>query len=73
MVTSSGLVFYEETFWAINYESVDKIARAAIINWRANEYRFEHGALLNSNKYGAVGAYESGPIFYITFMAAASP
>ena len=72
-VVTSGLVLYEETFWAIHYDSVAEIAAAALFTWKANEYRFEHGALLTSNKYGAVGAYESGDVFYITFTAAATP
>ena len=71
--TPSGLVLYEETFWAIHYKTINEIATAALFAWMANEYRFEHGALLSSNKYGAVGAYETGGVFYIAFMAAASP
>lgn len=72
-VTTSGLVLYEETFWAIYYDSVDEIAQAALLTWQANQYRFEHGALVPSNEYGAIGVYESGPVFYITFMASAYP
>jgi uncharacterized protein YkwD len=72
-VTTTSLVAYVETFWAIHYETVDKIARAALLSWQANQYRFEHGALLVSNEYGAIGVYESGPIFYITFMASGYP
>lgn len=72
-VVTSALVLYEETFWAIYYDSVDEIARAALFTWMANEYRFEHGALLPSNEYGAIAAYESGDIIYITFMASAYP
>ncbi len=72
-VTISSLVLYEETFWAIHYDTVDEIAAAALFTWMANEYRFEHGALLGSNKYGAVGVYQSGDVFYITFTASSSP
>lgn len=72
-VTTSSLVLYEETFWAIHYDTVAEIAAAAIFTWMANEYRFEHGALLASNTYGAVGVYQSGDVFYITFTASSSP
>ena len=70
---SNPAVFYQEVFWAAGYDNIDAIARGAMLTWQANEYRFEHGALLISNKYGAVGAYQSGEIIYITFMAAAFP
>ena len=72
-ITTSSLVLYEETFWAIHYDSVAEIAAAALFTWKANEYRFEHGALLASNTYGAVGAYQVGDVFYITFAASSSP
>ena len=63
-------VFYAEEFWAAGYDTVNEIARGAILTWQLNQYRMEHGALLASNKYGAIGAYKSGEIYYITFMAA---
>ena len=63
-------VFYAEEFWAAGYDTVNAIARGALLTWQLNQYRMEHGALLASNKYGAVGAYKSGEIFYITLMAA---
>jgi uncharacterized protein YkwD len=63
-------VFYQENFWAAGYDSVEAITHGVLLTWQANEYNFEHGALLPGNKYGAVGAYKSGEIVYITFMAA---
>jgi seryl-tRNA synthetase len=72
-IETDPAVFYQEVFWAAGYESVNTIARGAILIWKINQYRFEHGALLASNKYGAVGAYKVGEIIYITFMAASFP
>jgi len=72
-IVTSLLVLYQEVFWAVGYDSVDTIARAALVTWKANQYRFDHGALVPSNEYGAIGAYESGEIIYITFMASAYP
>jgi uncharacterized protein YkwD len=63
-------VFYQEIFWATGYDSVETIARGALTAWKVNAYRYEHGALLEGNKYGAVGAYKSGDIYFITFTAA---
>jgi septal ring factor EnvC (AmiA/AmiB activator) len=67
---SSSLVFYQDIFWAAGYESVDTIARGALITWKLNQYRFEHGPLLPSHTYGAVGACVSGEVVYITLAAA---
>jgi uncharacterized protein YkwD len=64
---------YQEVFWAAYYTSVDAIARAALATWKLNQYAFEHGTLLPGNKYGAVGAYESGGIIFITYLAAFYP
>jgi len=66
-------VFYQEVFWAAGYDSVNAIVKGAMLTFKINQYRYEHGALLVSNKYGAVGAYKSGEIIYITFMAASFP
>ncbi len=63
-------VFYQENFWAAGYDSVASITRGALLTFKANQYNYEHGALLINNIYGAVGAWKSGDIFFITFMAA---
>jgi hypothetical protein len=66
-------VYYQEVFWGINYETIDAIATAALKTWMLNQYRFNSGALLNTNKYGAVGAYYEDGVFFVTFMAAGYP
>jgi uncharacterized protein YkwD len=66
-------VAYQEVFWGINYTSVDSIATAAMKTWTLNKYRFSTTALLVTNKYGAVGAYYDGGVYFITFMAAGYP
>lgn len=63
-------VFIQNVFVAAGYESVESIAHGALLTWKLDAYQFEHGALLSSNTYGAVGAYKSGEIVYITLMAA---
>jgi uncharacterized protein YkwD len=63
----------QETFMAAYYNSVDAIARAAVSIWKLDQYEFEHGTLLVGNKYGGVGAYQSGDIIFITYLAAFFP
>lgn len=63
-------VFIQNVFVAAGYDSVEGIAHGALLTWKLDAYQFEHGALLSSNTYGAVGAYKSGEIVYITLMAA---
>ncbi len=65
--------FYQEVFWAAGYESVETIARGALLTWKFGSYRFENNALLSYNKYGSVGAYKSGDIVFITFVASPYP
>jgi hypothetical protein len=72
-VESDMTVTYQEVFWAAGYDTVDAIARGALLTWKIDQYGFEHGALLPGNIYGAVGAYQSGEIIYVTFMAAFFP
>jgi uncharacterized protein YkwD len=66
-------VLYQEILIAAGYDSVSEIARGALLTWKLDQYTFEHGALLPGNTYGAVGAYQTGGIVYITFLAAFFP
>jgi hypothetical protein len=66
-------VYYQEVFWGINYDSLESITTAAVKTWALNQYRFSSGVLLTTNKYGAVGAYYEGGVYFITFMAANYP
>ena len=59
---------FQEVFWAAGYSTIDRIANGALLTWRSNSYRYELN-IINKAIYGAVGAYKSGDIFYITYMA----
>ncbi len=65
--------FFQEIYWAAGYSSTDKLANGTLLVWKNFEYRYEHGILSKAFKYGAVGAYKAGDVFYITFMAADVP
>jgi hypothetical protein len=58
---------------AAYYDSADAIAKAAVAIWKLDAYEFEHGTLLPVNKYGGVGAYQSGDIIFITYLTAFFP
>lgn len=60
---------WQEVFWAAGYSTVDRIANGALITWRSNTYRYKLNILNTGAIYGAVGAYKSGEIFYITYIA----
>jgi len=60
---------WQEVFWAAGYSTVDRIANGALITWRSNPYRYKLNILNTGAIYGAVGAYKSGEIFYITYIA----
>jgi uncharacterized protein YkwD len=64
----SEYVSFQEVFWAAGYSTLDGIANGALLTWRANSYRYEQN-IINPAIYGAVGAYKSGDIIYITYMA----
>jgi len=58
----------QEVFWAAGYSTVDRLANGALLTWRINLHRYERSVLNSEYTYGAVGAYKSGDIFYITFI-----
>ncbi len=60
---------WQEIFWAAGYSTLDRIVNAALITWRSNSYRYKVNILNEGAIYGAVGAYKSGDIFYITYIA----
>lgn len=72
-IETNPAVFYQEVYRAVGYDSVNTIVMGTLLTWKITEYRYEHGALLAYNKYGAVGVYQSGDIFYITLMAGPYP
>jgi uncharacterized protein YkwD len=69
----SSWPFFQQIYWATGYSSVNNLAGAVLTIWKNNEYQFEHGILSKAFKYGAIGAYKYGTVFYITFMAADVP
>jgi uncharacterized protein YkwD len=60
---------WQEILWAAGYNSTEEMARATIIIWRGNPYRYEQNIVNPGAKYGAVGVYKLGDIYYITYMA----
>ena len=64
----SEYAFRQEVFWAAGYSTVDRIANGALLTWRTDLHRYEQSVLNNEYAYGAVGAYKSGDIFYITYI-----
>ena len=59
---------WQEIFWATGYSTADEIANAAWTVWK-NRFFYETTFLNKVTFYGAVGAYKSGEIFYITYTA----
>jgi uncharacterized protein YkwD len=59
---------FREVFWAAGYSTVDEIASGALLTWKVNTYQYELN-IISPAKYGAVGAYKSGDIIFITYMA----
>ncbi len=59
---------WQEIFWATGYSTTDGIANAALTVWK-NRLLYETTFLNRVTKYGAVGVYKSGEIFYITYVA----
>jgi peptidoglycan hydrolase CwlO-like protein len=65
--------FYQVTFWAAGYDTVEAVARGALLTWKIGTYPYEHNVLFGYNKFGAVGAVISGDIVYITLLASPYP
>jgi uncharacterized protein YkwD len=72
-VETISTTFFQETFFAAGYDSVATLSQGALMTWKITLYLFKNNVLLSYNKYGAVGAVESGGIFYITFLASPYP
>ena len=60
---------WQEIFWAAGYDTTEAMSQAAILIWRTNPYRYDQNIVNTGAKYGAVGVYHSGDIYYITYMA----
>ena len=65
--------FYQVTFWAAGYDTVEAVANGALLTWKIGTYPYENNVLFAYNKYGAVGAAISGEIVYITLLASPYP
>jgi len=68
-ITYSPEAGWQEILWAAGYDSADAISNAALIIWKSNIYRFEASVLNPQAIYGAVSAYKSGDIIYITYIS----
>jgi hypothetical protein len=69
----SSWPIYQEIHWAAGYSSADRLAEGTLMVWKNFEYKYAHGVLSKAFTYGAVGAYQVGDVFYITFAAADYP
>jgi len=58
----------KEIHRAAGYSTADGMANATLIIWRGTSH-FDVNFLVKGARYGAVGVYKSGDIFYITYMA----
>lgn len=58
----------KEVYRAAGYSTTDGIAHATLTVWKGAS-NFAANFLIKGARYGAVGVYKSGDIFYITFMA----
>ncbi|MFC1965353.1 CAP domain-containing protein [Chloroflexota bacterium] len=63
-----GSYIWQELFRATKYGTIDQIANATLVIWRSNDYRYRYGIINKKDIYGAVGTYNSGDIYYITYM-----
>jgi uncharacterized protein YkwD len=71
MATRKRLETSEYDVWqdflrAAGYSTVDRLAGAALTIWR-DSINYERNMLVNGATVGAVGAYKSGEVFYITY------
>lgn len=58
----------KEIHRAAGYGTADGLANATLIIWKDNS-NFAANFLVRGARYGAVGVYKSGDIYYITYMA----
>jgi len=58
----------KEIHRAAGYSTTDGMANATLIIWKGTS-NFAANFLIKGARYGAVGVYKSGDIFYITYMA----
>jgi outer membrane murein-binding lipoprotein Lpp len=73
MATRKILEYSEDSAWqdvwqAAGYSTVDGLASAALMIWKDSK-RYEGQFLAKGAKLGAVAAYKSGEVFYITYFA----
>ncbi len=59
---------FQQIFWATGYKTAESISTAALTIWK-NQEQYDKIFLNAATPYGAVAAYKSGEIFYITFIA----
>ena len=64
----SGDSAWQEVWKAARYSTVDRLASATLMIWK-DSIRYEGQFLVKGAKLGAVAAYKSGEVFYITYFA----
>lgn len=64
----SSYASWQEVFRATGYRSGEDMASAAMVVWK-NRSQYQQNFLNTVPTYGAVGVYQSGDIFYITYIA----
>jgi len=60
---------WQEIFWAAGYDTADAVANGALLIWKSNIDGFNQSILNINAIYGAVSAYKSGDIIYITYIS----
>lgn len=60
---------WQEIFMGVGYGTVGQLANAALINWKANDYRYRYNILNHLSTYGSVGTYILNEVYYVTYMA----
>ena len=66
IVPGEGLS-YQQVFWFLGNGKAERIASAALQAWQNNPYSYNQNILTDISTHGAVAAYKSEDILYITF------
>ncbi|MFA5317333.1 MAG: CAP domain-containing protein, partial [Dehalococcoidales bacterium] len=64
----SSYASWQDVHWAAGYRTADDLVNATMIIWQ-NSPQYQQNILNAVPTYGAVAVYQSGDIFYITYMS----
>jgi hypothetical protein len=70
--TPSSYASWQDVHWATGYRTVGDIALATLTIWQ-NGLQYQQNFLNAVAAYGAVAVYQSGDIYYITYIASQFP